>query len=297
MIFLSIIFIIIIIILYIINNKINNIDDKITIIIDKINQQNINIDDKFNKIYNKNDNVNSLYEIFKNYIIPMFNITMRLPMINDDISKINTSINKLLNSKINNLFIYTNKIHVLVSHLAVQLYSEKVLELNRKNLSDIHYIQRACRIGDNEKNIDMPRDLKGDIGENIVCEILSKSFTNATIVDQSKNKCTGDLMMIIDGKKILIEVKNWHHDVDIINVNKFFKYAKREQYIAAILVNIDIGRIVNNGKILSIENDQFINGCYIKYNKPLIFIPSLTYNFTRLIEEIKNICKFLQIQY
>ena len=72
--------------------------------------------------------------------------------------------------------------------------------------------------------------VKGKVSETIVQNIISNFFTDDTILDTSKESKAGDYQLIMnDGMKLMIEVKNYKNPVDKNEVDKFVRDIKHNK--------------------------------------------------------------------
>lgn len=178
-------------------------------------------------------------------------------------------------------------VHVCKQFVLDELAAEV---LNGINFDEITYFGEIATFADvlrqdkgSLKNVDLPKYIKGDVGEYYVQIFLKMVFKNNSIINQSRKHSHPDLEFILDnGSMICIEVKNWHIDVDQTNLAKFYKYALRDEYKGGILLNIGKGNIY--GKQSQFEVSK-IN------NKPIIFLSGLNYDLHMLYYAIKTITK------
>lgn len=224
-------------------------------------------------------------ELFTKYISSIVRHTDKISVIYNNLVELNTYIKKFLNNTYRNLNYSVTKTHGLVSHLSKQLLTDETLRIVSDLIIENDTIKRVNPINGSLHNIDMPIHIKGDVGELIVEHFLNSQYPDAIVINQSKKTSVGDLVMKINGKTILIEVKNWHELVNIDNIDNFYGYMKSDEYDAGILVNLDKGEFLYNKVKLA--------GLMPKDGKILLFVPALTYNMNIFKEKIDALLKIL----
>lgn len=275
-----ILFIIIIYILYKLHKQNKKLLSSLSLLTSEFSSQKTQLSTLQTQLSALQLNYQIIYELYRDYIIAIFKNTNNINDLKTNLEKMSTDHKRSYTGRIILLHDGLRKIHLLLTHLARQMFTEKTLEIVREKLLLGCQIDRVHPINHLSENIDMPRDLKGEVGERIVERFLIENFPHSQITNQSNSIANGDIEMKIGNRLILVEVKNWHHVVDTDNVNKFLKYARRAKYSAGILVNIDCGKIEYEGRMIE-------SGIEIRYNKPLVFLSGLSYDLRELKKYIE----------
>ncbi len=178
------------------------------------------------------------------------NITLSQDLINDIVNPSHDSIIRLI--KIGN---------------EIEKYYSKYLQKNTqyndesRGLTDV-----SDRLSQVQNDISQLRLLvgggtkKGKIAEFNVQMAIQNFFPHAEITNDSMRAACGDLVVIIDGCTIMIEVKNYNKAVPSKEIDKFHKDIENNpKYDAAIIVscNAGIARIENNFSLV-IKNKTVI---------------------------------------
>lgn len=161
---------------------------------------------------------------------------------------------------------------------------------------DISHISTILEDDDDLHRIDIPKDIKGLVGECHVLNYIKKHTEQLKtlghvfdlfVIYTANQTSTPDIVIeyILNSdlntrKKLCIEVKNHHIDVNQENVNKFIGYMNRECYNTGILVNIGKGGIFN------IPNNYYpakLN------NKNVLYISNLNYHLSPLYCAISSL--------
>lgn len=246
------------------NNNLNNINEKI---------KNIDL------------NINVLYDMFKQYILQIDKHVDKIPMLVQEMNKLNLNYERKLNKKLLDLDFNYRRYHILLTHVAKQILTDKVLNIINANLFVLDGLDRVKHIANDRMNIDIPRDIKGIVAEDVIETFLKKTYPSGNVINQASTDSNPDIMFVINNICIFIEVKNCHYDIGLNKeLKNFYKYIKRPIYDVGIMVNLDSGKII--------EHKKELNGYYIKKRKPAFFLPSLSYDIQKLKDTIDHIITF-----
>lgn len=203
----------------------------------------------------------------------------------DPASKISRS-TKQLDALINHKFEELEKFYH-PDHLSGRIasYLENYIE------SELHTIgeksEKLTEIYENLLCTSSKAATKGALGENLVRKIIEEYFPECETKNVSKNPGMGDLLIILNGYTIMIEIKNYSRNVPTKEQEKFIKDLRNNKcYDAGIFISLNVG--IAKRKKLDYE--------LIK-NKPAIFVPkvNLDNNGTAIIWPIIFTLKYLDI--
>lgn len=197
-------------------------------------------------------------------------------------------IHRRLNITYKSVDVIKHKLNLLskvMIQICTQFVSDKLSKqiLNKIELDKITNFKIYSEVElDNSSNkfelIDVPKIIKGKFGEELVNNILTDCFPKYKIVDKSEGHCQPDLELhLTDGRIIMIEVKNYHLDIELHDNSGIFNYMKSDNYQAGIIV------CIGKGGIYDMEDQMKITTLY---NKPFIYLGKLNLDFTLLYHAI-----------
>jgi len=121
---------------------------------------------------------------------------------------------------------------------------------------------------------------KGNLGENIVIDILIDKFSNCVVENMTKIPHSGDIQMTLSsGIKLIVEVKNYNKTIDQEQIDKLKFDMKFNNIRGALFVSLNSG-IVGKKKFELEFFKNNIDDCFILY---------LPYSMHRIIPDKKNI--------
>jgi len=119
------------------------------------------------------------------------------------------------------------------------LYDELIKVKDKVNdTTEYNYVQNCLQIMSTKLDIFSNPVTKGKSGEVIVESILRIAFPHANIIDVGKKSKSGDIMIEIDGFKILIEVKFYKRSVPTKEIDKFKRDLECKDYDAGIFISL-----------------------------------------------------------
>lgn len=177
-----------------------------------------------------------------------------------------------------------SRIQSLENHLRTHIQGiETQMKESSRSLSDSFQTFRESMLKTNSGS-----KLKGDLGETIFEELAQRAFGTGPkgeffqIENVGKEGHQGDIRMTWKTHKILIEVKNYDHNVDQKQVTKFLRDMEESQEIQmGLMVSLHTG-IVGHTKAGSVDIEELRDGriCvylskFLTHEDPVAFLQGL----------------------
>lgn len=153
------------------------------------------------------------------------------------------------------------------------LYNELLKVKDKVNdTTEYNYVQDCLQVMSAKLDIFSNPVTKGKSGEVIVENILLNAFPHAIITDVGKKSKSGDILIEIDGFKILIEVKFYKRSVPTKEIDKFKRDLECKDYDAGIFISLFSG-VCNYKEIIceSYKNKHYMIVPMVNCKDPIIW--------------------------